>query len=66
MFFSLTVAIAATFLWINQWLADFINAKVNPYTVSEDDKKDDKFRSKLKLWLIVIMALFWGAVIRFY
>ncbi len=66
MFFSLTVAIAATFLWVNQWLADFINAKVNPYTVSEDDKKDDKFRSKLKLWLIVIMALFWGAVIRFY
>lgn len=66
MFFSLTVAIAATFLWVNQWLADFINAKVNPYTVSEDDKKDDKFRSKLKLWLIVIMALFWGAIIRFY
>ena len=66
MFFSLTVAIAATLLWVNQWLADFINAKVNPYTVSEDDKKDDKFRSKLKLWLIVIMALFWGAVIRFY
>lgn len=66
MFFSLTVAIAATFLWVNQWLADFINAKVNPYTVSEDDKKDDKFRSKLKLWLIVIMALFWGTVIRFY
>lgn len=66
MFFSLIVAIAATFLWVNQWLADFINAKVNPYTVSEDDKKDDKFRSKLKLWLIVIMALFWGAVIRFY
>lgn len=66
MFFSLTVAIAATFLWVNQWLADFINAKVNPYTVSEDDKKNDKFRSKLKLWLIVIMALFWGAVIRFY
>lgn len=66
MFFSLTVAIAATFLWVNQWLADFINAKVNPYAVSEDDKKNDKFRSKLKLWLIVIMALFWGAVIRFY
>ena len=66
MFFSLTVAIAATFLWVNQWLADFINAKINPYAVSEEDKERDKFKSKLKLWLIVIIALFWAAIIRFY
>lgn len=66
MFFSLTVAIAATFLWVNQWLADFINAKINPYAVSEEDKEKDKFTSKLKLWLIVIIALFWAAIVRFY
>ena len=66
MFFSLTVAIAATFLWVNQWLADFINAKINPYPGSEEDKEKDKFKSKLKLWLIVIIALFWAAIIRFY
>lgn len=66
MFFSLTVAIAATLLWVNQWLADFINTKINPYAVSEEDKEKDKFKSKLKLWLIVIIALFWAAIIRFY
>lgn len=66
MFFSLAVAIGATILWINQWLADFINAKVNPYTVSPEDKEKDNFKAKLKLWLVVIMALFWAAIIRFY
>lgn len=66
MFFSLAVAIGATILWINQWFADFINAKVNPYTVSPEDKEKDNFRAKLKLWLVVIIALFWAAVIRFY
>ena len=66
MFFSLAVAIGATILWINQWLADFINAKINPYTVSPEDKEKDNFKAKLKLWLIVIMALFWAAIIRFY
>ena len=66
MFFSLAVAIGATILWINQWLADFINAKINPYMVSPEDKEKDNFKAKLKLWLIVIMALFWAAIIRFY
>lgn len=66
MFFSLAVAIGATILWINQWLADFINTKINPYTVSPEDKEKDNFKAKLKLWLVVIMALFWAAIIRFY
>ena len=66
MFFSLAVAIGATILWINQWLADFINAKINPYKVSPEDKEKDNFKAKLKLWLVVIMALFWAAIIRFY
>ena len=66
MFFSLAVAIGATILWINQWLAAFINAKINPYTVSPEDKEKDNFKAKLKLWLVVIMALFWAAIIRFY
>ena len=47
MFFSLAVAIGATILWINQWLADFINAKINPYTVSPEDKEKDNFKAKL-------------------
>lgn len=66
MFFSLVIAIGATFLWINQWLADFVNAKINPYSTSSKDKENDVFKSKLKLWLILIIALFWSAIFRFY
>lgn len=65
MFFSLVIAITATLLWINQWLADFINVQLNPYSRESSDSEKDKFKAKLKLWLIVIMALFWGAVLRF-
>lgn len=65
MFFTLVVAIISTFLWINQWLADFVNARVNPYASTEEDKDRDRFNAKLKLWLIVIMALSWSIVIRF-
>lgn len=65
MYFTLVVGIVSLFLWINLWLADFVNARVNPYAVTDEDKNKDMLNAKLKLWLIVIIAISWSIVIRF-
>ena len=64
MYFCLVVALLATFIWINVTVADCINAKITPYGNKERDEEDGK-RAKLKTYLVIIMALFWAAVIRF-
>ena len=64
MYFCLVVALLATFIWINVTIADSINAKITPYSNKERDEEDRK-RAKLKTYLVIIMALFWAAVIRF-
>lgn len=64
MYFCLVVALLATFLWINVTVADCISARLNPYGNKERDEEDNK-RAKLKTYLVIIMALFWAAVIRF-
>lgn len=64
MYFCLVVAFLATFIWINVTIADCISAKINPYGNKERDEEDNK-RAKLKTYLVIIMALFWPAVICF-
>lgn len=45
--------------------SEHITAKVNLYSTDEM-KKEDKQRAKIKLILIIIMALFWGATICYF
>ena len=65
MYICLVVALLATFLWINILVAEYISAKMNPY-LNEENKISDYKRSKFKTYLIIIMATFWAAVIKFF
>jgi hypothetical protein len=44
--------------------AEHITAKVNLYK-TDDDSELDKNRARLKIALIIIMALFWAAYIHY-
>jgi hypothetical protein len=61
MYFCLVIAFASTLLWINILHAEYITAQINPYATG--DKEEDKIRAKMKNVLVLIMALFWSAVI---
>jgi hypothetical protein len=59
MLFCLIIAFLSTFLWLNITIADTVNkARGNDDTVATAT-------SKVKTALAVIMAIFWGIVIRY-
>jgi len=62
MLFCIFVAILATLIWINLSFAQFIEAKINPYSQNNDAENK---RAIIKNYLIVIMAIFWAIVLRY-
>lgn len=54
-----------TFLWIDSLVVSSINARVNPYQKTDDDKKRDERDAKNRTTYIIIASLFWAAVIIF-
>jgi hypothetical protein len=65
MYIVVVIALLSTFMLINVMFSEHITAKVNLYSTDEM-KKEDKQRAKIKLILIIIMALFWGATICYF
>lgn len=61
MYFLLLISILSTLLWINILYAEYLTSKVNPF--EPQDNTEDKIRSKIKIYLIIIMALSWSALI---
>lgn len=62
MLICLFIALLATFIWVNILIAESVTARVNPYSNAEEDKK----RAILKNYLVLIMALFWAIVLRYW
>ena len=65
MYFCLVIAFLMTFLWIDSLVVSSINARVNPYQKTDDDKKRDERDAKNRTTYIIIASLFWAAVIIF-
>lgn len=65
MFLVIVLAILSSLIYMNLMLTDAINAKINPYGTGKDEKQAILL-SKIKYALLVIMALTWGTVIRFF
>lgn len=65
MYFCLVIAFLMTFLWIDSLVVSSINARVNPYQKTDEDKNRDEKDAKKRTAYIVIAALFWAAVIFF-
>lgn len=61
MLFFLIVAIFCSLMWINIVITENINAKINPYLT--DNGEEDNKRAKIKIYLIVIIAIFWAIII---
>lgn len=55
-----------TFLWIDSLVAESINAKINPYQKTEQDKERDKNNAKKRTVYVVLASLFWATVIYFF
>jgi hypothetical protein len=62
MYIVLVIALLSTLMWVNTLFTEYINAKLNPYR-QEGSEEIDKQRARLKLVLLIITALFWGAYI---
>lgn len=65
MYLIIVLALLSTLIYVNLMLTDAINAKINPYGAGHE-KEQAILLSKIKYVLLVIMALSWGAVIRFF
>jgi hypothetical protein len=66
MYFCLVIAFLMTFLWIDSLVVSSINARVNPYQKTDEDKNRDEKDAKKRTAYIVIASLFWAAVIFFF
>lgn len=62
MYIVLVIALLSTLMWVNTLFTEYNNAKLNPYR-QEGSEEIDKQRARLKLVLLIITALFWGAYI---
>ena len=65
MYFCLVIAFLTTFLWIDTLVVTAINAHVNPYQKSEEEKKEDKYNAIKRTVFIIIASLFWSLVLFF-
>lgn len=59
------MALISTFIYVHLMVTGALNARINPYDTGGDEKSA-VLLSKIKYVLLVIMALSWGAVIRFW
>lgn len=62
MYIVLVIALLSILMWVNTLFTEYINAKLNPYR-QEGSEEIDKQRARLKLVLLIITSLFWGAYI---
>ena len=65
MYFCLIAAFLFTFLWIDSLAVSSINARINPYQKSQEDKKRDEKDAIRRTIYIVLASLFWATVIFF-
>ena len=65
MFFCLVFAFLMTFLWVDSLVISSINARVNPYQKSEEDKKFDENKAKMRTVYIILASIFWAVVFAF-
>lgn len=65
MYFLLVVALLSTLIYLHLMVVAVVNAKINPYGGKKDDETTVLI-TKIKYGLLVIMALSWSAVIRFW
>lgn len=54
-----------TFLWIDNLVVSSINARVNPYQKTEEDKKKDQKDAVRRTIYIILASLFWSTAIFF-
>lgn len=66
MYICLVIAILSTLMWIDTLSIESINARVNPYQKSEEDKSKDHINALKRTISLIISALFWAAVIVFW
>ena len=66
MYISLIIAFLMTFLWIDSLVVSSINARVNPYQKTDEDKKRDERDAKKRTIYIILASLFWATSIYFY
>jgi len=62
MYFVLVITIASSLMLINLLFTEYLSTKLHMYS-TEDISKEDKERSRLKLILIIIIALFSSALL---
>ena len=65
MYFCLVIAFLMTFLWIDNLVVSSINARVNPYQKTDEDKARNEMDAKKRTAYIIIASLFWAVVIIF-
>lgn len=66
MYICLIIAFLMTFLWIDNLVVSAINARINPYQKTADDKKRDEMEAKKRSVYIILASLFWATVIFFF
>ena len=63
-FILLVISLISFLLYLNIIITDFINLKLNPYTEdTENEKKIQQQRAKIKIALIIIMSLSFSGVL---
>ena len=60
MYLAFGLALFFTLLWINTMFAEHIDAKVNPYQKTAQDRKIDQQRAVVKVISIILMSVFWS------
>ena len=65
MYFLIVLAFLTTFLWIDTLVVTAINAHINPYQKSDEDKKQDKYNAIKRTICIILASLSWSLVLVF-
>lgn len=60
----LAIALLSTLIYLNLVLSDAISARLNPYSGASRSEEQATTISKIKYWLLLIMAITWAIYIR--
>jgi len=66
MVFCLIIAFLTTFIYINLLLSDAINMRINPSAAASRNEETAILVAKIKYFLILLMAVFWGIIVNHY
>lgn len=66
MYICLIIAFLMTFLWIDSLVVSSINARINPYQKTDEDKKRDERDAIKRTVYIILASLFWATFIFFF